>query len=217
MVSGDSWSSETGFHISEKDWFTNRETLLAEYLQQQSESLEKFYKLEDKTIIDNQVVTDYFKKFTASLPFFIRRYFREVHFTYVLSAGGATKYIYNINIYTGRVVELPADTTLDHANFPLQIHTTAFIFLRGIEFKIFSHMCIGKRVFYKVTAYHRKYMEALNLVFNAYEYDLLPMRKIFTWRSFESWMMRWREIILYMQFARDKVVYGKLDFDKYLK
>lgn len=78
-------------------------------------------------------------------------------------------------------------------------------------------MCIGKRVFYKVTAYHRKYMEALNLVFNAYEYDLLPMRKIFTRRSFESWMMRWREIILYLQLVRDKVFYGKLDLEKYLK
>ncbi len=44
-------------------------------------------------------------------------------------------------------------------------------------------MCIGKRVFYKVTAYHRKYMEALNLVFNAYEYDLLPMRQI-TYQAF---------------------------------
>ncbi|MCS3796985.1 MBL fold metallo-hydrolase [Niastella sp. OAS944] len=217
MVSGDSWSSETGFRISEKDWFTNRETLLAEYLQQQSESLERFYEQEDKTIIDKQVVIDYFKNFSASLPFFIRRYFRHVHFTYVLSAGGATKYIYDINIHTGRVVELPANTRLDHANYPIQIHTTAFIFLRGIEFKIFSHMCIGKRVFYKVTAYHRKYMEALNLAFNGYEYDLLPMRKIFTWRSFESWMMRWREVVLYIQLVRDKVFYGKLDFEKYLK
>jgi UDP-MurNAc hydroxylase len=134
-----------------------------------------------------------------------------------LSAGDATKYIYQINISNGRVVELPADTPLDYTNFPIQIHTTAFIFLRGIEFKIFSHMCIGKRVFYKVTSKHKKYMEALNLVFNAYEYDLLPMRRMFTRRSVESWLMRWREVILYMQLAKDKLVYGKLDIDKYLR
>ena len=78
-------------------------------------------------------------------------------------------------------------------------------------------MCIGKRVFYKVTSKHNKYMEALNLVFNAYEYDLLPMRRLFTWRSVESWLMRWREVILYMQFAKDKVISGKLDIEKYLK
>ena len=217
MVSGDSWSSETGFTISDKDWFTNREVLLSEYLQQQSESLEKFYKQEQETAIDYNVVTEYFKKFSAGLPFFIRQYFRKVQFTYVLSAGDHTKYIYNINVSTGRVVELPAGTPLDHTSYPIQIHTTAFIFLRGIEFKIFSHMCIGKRVFYKVTGKHKKYMEALNLVFNAYEYDLLPMRKLFTGRSLESWLMRWREIVLYMQFVRDMVFYRKLEIEKYLK
>jgi len=217
MVSGDSWSSEAGFSISDKDWFTNREVLLAEYLQQQSESLQKFYRQEKETVIDYKVVTDYFKKFSASLPFFIRRYFKKVQFTYVLSAGDCTRYIYNINVSTGRVVELPDDTKLDHTTYPIQIHTTAFIFLRGIEFKIFSHMCIGKRVFYKVTSSHKKYMEALNLVFNAYEYDLLPVRKLFTGRSLESWLMRWREIVLYMQFARDMLFYRKLDVEKYLR
>jgi UDP-MurNAc hydroxylase len=217
MVSGDSWSSERGFSISDTDWFTNRATILADYLQQQRESLEKFYSQENQTVIDKHIVTEYFEKFSGSLPFFVRRYFKKVQFTYVLSAGDATKYIYQINISNGRVVELPADTPLDHATYPIQIHTTAFIFLRGIEFKIFSHMCIGKRVFYKVTSKHKKYMEALNLVFNAYEYDLLPMYRLFTRRSVESWLMRWREVILYMQLAKDKLVYGKLDIDKYLQ
>lgn len=217
MVSGDSWNSENGFSISDKDWFTNRQTLLAEYLQQQRESLEKFYSQEDQTEIDKEVVIEYFEKFSASLPFFIRRYFKRVQFTYVLSAGDTTRYIYQIDISNGRVVELPAGTSLDHATYPIQIHTTAFIFLRGIEFRIFSHMCIGKRVFYKVTSKHKKYMEALNLVFNAYEYDLLPMHRLFTRRSVESWLMRWREIILYMQLVKDKLIYGKLNLDKYLK
>jgi UDP-MurNAc hydroxylase len=217
MVSGDSWSSTAGFSISEKDWFTNRSTLLAEYLQQQTENLKKFYSQENKTVIDKQAVVDFFEKFTNTLPFFIKRYFKKVNFTYVLSAGDTTKYIYQINMHRGRVVELPPDTPLDHAKYPIQIHTTAFIFLRGIEFRIFSHMCIGKRVFYKVTSKHKKYMEALNLAFNAYEYDLLPLHRLFTWRSVESWAMRWREVILYMQLAKDKLVYGKLDLDKYLK
>ncbi len=217
MVSGDRWSAESGFHISEKDWFTNRETLLAAYLQQQSESLQKFYEQEDQAVIEKQVVTEYFEQFSASLPFFIRRYFKPVQFTYVLSAGGAPKYIFNINVHKGRVEELPLHTVLDHETYPIQIHTTAFIFLRGIEFRIFSHMCIGKRVFYKVTSKQRKYMEALNLAFNAYEYDLLPMRKLFTWRSVESWTMRWREVVLYMQLAKDKLLHGKLDFEKYLR
>jgi UDP-MurNAc hydroxylase len=217
MVSGDSWSSETGFNISSKDWFTNREQLLAEYLQEQSASLALFYEQENNTVIDKQVVDDYFAQFSASLPYFVKRYFKKVSFTYVLSAADKTKYVFNVNVSRGRVEALPPDTVLDYGTYPIQIHTTAFIFLRGIEFNIFSHMCIGKRVFYKVTAVHRKYMEALNLVFNAYEYDLLPVRRLFTRRSIESWSMRWRELVLYLQFVRDKLVYRKLEFDKYLK
>ena len=217
MVSGDSWSQEKGFTISHEDWFTDRDNLLKVYLEEQAASLEKFYEEEAGTVIDKQLVDDYFARFSDSLPFFIRRYFRQVSFTYVLSAANATKYIYQVMISKGRVVALPVNTKLDFATYPIQIHTTAFIFLRSIEFGIFSHMCIGKRVFYKVTAYHRKYMEALNLVFNAYEYDLLPVRKLLTRRSIESWGMRWRELLLYMQLFRDKVIYRKLEFDKYLK
>ena len=217
MVSGDSWSSENGFAISEKDWFSNRDELLKQYLHQEAESLEKFYEQENQTFIEKEVVDEYFTAFSRSLPFFIKKYFKNVSFTYVLSAANTIRYIYDVNIYTGKVTELPPDTLLHHANFPIQIHTTAFIFLRGIEFNIFSHMCIGKRVFYKVTAKHKKYMEALNLTFNAYEYDLLPIGKLFTRRSIESWFMRWREIILYMQFVRDLIFYRKLNFEKYLK
>jgi len=43
------------------------------------------------------------------------------------------------------------------------------------------------------------------------------MGKLFTGRSLESWLMRWREIVLYMQFVRDMVFYRKLEIEKYLK
>ena len=60
-------------------------------------------------------------------------------------------------------------------------------------------------------------MEALNLIFNCYEYDLLPLRKNFTRRAIASWFSRWREVVLYILLVKDKFIYGKLNLAKYLK
>ena len=217
MVSGDQWSSIHGFNISNKDWYDDRNKLLNEYLDENAESLSKFYALEDKTVISKNVVDQYFSDLSRSLPFFVKRYFKNLKFTYVLKTADVPRYVYNIDVAKGTVEEISSQETLDHTRYPIQIHTTAFIFLRAIEYKIFSHMCIGKRVFYKVTKYHKKYMEALNLIFNCYEYDLLPLRKNFTSRAIASWFSRWREVILYILLAKDRFVYGKLNLAKYLK
>ena len=85
------------------------------------------------------------------MPFFARFYFRKKKFTYVLKKAEVPAYIFNVDLNTGKVETLELTLILIMTNIPLQIHTTAYIFLRSIEFRIFSHMCIGKRVFYKVT------------------------------------------------------------------
>lgn len=60
-------------------------------------------------------------------------------------------------------------------------------------------------------------MEMLNQVFNCYEYDLLPLRQLFSRRAIQCWLSRWREIALYIMLARDKYVFGKIQLKKYLK
>ncbi len=60
-------------------------------------------------------------------------------------------------------------------------------------------------------------MEALNLVFNFYEYDMLPVRQLLSKRSVESWLMRWRELALYGMFLRDLLMHRHIDIAKYLK
>ncbi len=217
MVSGDSWDKDEGFALTDKKWFDNREAYLQEYLETNSESLNKFYAVEDSTILEKSMVDDYFLKLSKSLPFFLKRFFKGKWFTYVLHTGGVPKYVYNVEISTGRVEEVENAKPLGHDKYPIQIHTTAYIFLRGIEYKIFSHMCIGKRVFYKVTKSQRKYMEMLNVVFNLVEYDMLPLSRNFTGRSIQSWLMRWRELLLYSMFVRDLVFYKQIKIAKYLK
>jgi UDP-MurNAc hydroxylase len=217
MVSGDSWSQYHGFSLTTKDWFRDREQHIAEYLQENKEKLLAFYEEEDKAEIKKEMVVAYFQELIRQLPFFVRRYFKGKLFTYVLKVKDRPAYVFQVNINTGFVESLDPAIQLDHDLYPLQIHTTAFIFLRGMEYRIFSHMCIGKRVFYKVKKADKKYMEALNLIYNFYDYHMLPLRRNFTGRSLSSWLSRWRELALYLMFCRDMLLYNEIRFEKYLK
>ncbi|RYE56204.1 MAG: MBL fold metallo-hydrolase [Sphingobacteriales bacterium] len=216
MVSGDSWNSGTGFELTDKKWFDNREHYLDIYLKENCTTLNAFYSEEDSVEVDPALVQEYFRKLSKAMPFFARFYFRKKKFTYVLKKAEVPAYIFNVDLNTGRVETVELTTDLNHDEYPLQIHTTAYIFLRSIEFRIFSHMCIGKRVFYKVTKAEKKYMEALNMIFNFYEYDMLPLYRNLGFRSLESWTMRWRELLLYAFFVRDLVFDKSIDTAKYL-
>jgi len=48
LVSGDSWCTENGFQYAEKDWFTDRPSLLLEYQKQNEEKLSEFYRKEER-------------------------------------------------------------------------------------------------------------------------------------------------------------------------
>lgn len=219
MVSGDSWSSETGFYISPntEQWFLKREENLLEYRENQHDKLEEFYNQEDRIKLSKRIVEKYYADLAKKLPFFLKRKLKDVTYTYVLYKAGKPGYIYNINVATGTVTELPAETPLDYGLYPIQIHTTAFIFIRCIAFRIFSHMSIGKRVFYRVSKAGKPKMELLNSIYNLDEYDMLPLKRILSKRSLETWMLRWRELLLYAMLVRDRVFYGRFRISRYLK
>jgi len=214
MLSGDSWSKDEGFNVSDKDWFTDKEALLLDYRNENSEKLNAFYAQEEKTKLPLKVVQNYFKKLSEATPALLRRYFKGQRFTYVLRLTDDKHLIFELDFYNGTVVELE---NYDDVSNPIQIHTTAFIMLRCIAFGIFSHMSIGKRVSYRVRSDKKKYMEMLNSVFNLYEYDMIPFKKNFSSRSLETWRLRWREIFLYFSLVKDKMVTGKMEMKKYLK
>jgi UDP-MurNAc hydroxylase len=218
MVSGDSYDSRTDtFTLRGDDWFTARSRHLDEYQAANAEKLADFYAEEERTSVSPAVVEKYFRGLASRLPWLAKWALRKATFTYVLWNGDHVGHIVTVNAATGDVHFLPPETPLDFERFPIQIHTTTFIFKRCIAFRIFSHMAIGKRVFYKLHSRNRRPLEALNLMFNLDEYDMLPLRRLFTPRSLETWALRWREIVLYMQLVRDKVLRGRLDFSRYIQ
>jgi len=217
MVSGDSWDTNKGFEIENHDFFTNREQRLSEYRAKNQEKLDAFYKQEDNTKINKKLVERYYKDLSKRIPYFVKKKIKNTFFTYVLHTHARPAYIFNINISEGKVNLIDKETDLDFDNYPIQIHTTAFIFLRCIGFKIFSHMSIGKRVFYKLKKKDEGKMQMVNLIYNLEEYDMLPISRIFSKRSIETWTLRWREIFLYFMLVKDKLIHKKIDFKKYLK
>jgi len=216
MISGDSWDSDSGFDISNNDWFSNRKPRLKEYLDLNREKLNQFYLQEDNAKIKISRVEKYYRNLASKLPFLLRKKLTNIKYTYVLYTKEIPTYVFNIEISTGSVEELDKNTVLDFDVYPIQIHTTAFIYLRCIAFRTFSHMGISKRVIYKLKKDNLLKMKMLNFIYNLEEYDMLPVSRNFSKRNIETWMLRYREVFLYCQLLKDKILYKKNDFSKYL-
>ena len=213
MVSGDAWSSTEGFHYTGIDYFTDRDRCLAEYQAQEMPKIEAHLEKEAKSKINLPEVRRYFDKLGAAIPWILRRPFKGHPIAYVLKAG-ETLTTLKVDLYNRSVEQI--ETLPDDSPLP-QIHTAAYIFNQCIRLDLFSHLSISKRVLFKVRKKDKKYIQKLNLLYNLYEYDMLPLTRLFSWRFIETWLLRWREIILYVQLVRDLVLHRKLNFAKYLQ
>jgi len=211
MVSGDTWSSGSGFAIAPNDWFTNRDEHLVGYQAQVRDRLEATYAEEDAATVDEASMTAYFARLSAALPAPVRRFFRSRPVVYVLAAGDRRE-AFAVDLATGAVRPV-AD--VDDTRHPAQVHVSAAVFNHCVERDLFSHLPISKRVRYRVTKDQKRTIQALNLVFNLYEYDYLPLRKVLTRRAVVNWMDRWRELALYGRVAVDVALRRGIDVERY--
>ena len=218
MVSGDSWSDDNGFGFElggVEKWFKDRNAELVKYRQQKQDKLSSFYAEEAKATLKINRAKTYFAQLVKKIPLLIRLKLKQYDFCYVLyNDSPQPKYALTVNFYSAKVTQI---ATADIKDFKLQIHTSTFIFNRCIAFKIFSHLAISKRVTYKLPKKLLPKMQLLNLVFNLDEYELIPLRNNFKWRSLKNWLLRYRELWLYCQFTIEKVFTGKIKTERYLK
>ena len=212
MVSGDSFDSVTGFHIVGYDWFAKRDLELQKYYEEKLPILQAQADKEAKIGINLARMQSYFSKFSKAIPWVIRRKFKGHPIVYVLQQGDKIS-LYEVNITSGSVKALDTYNDVTH---PIQIHTNAFLMRQCVSADLFSHLAISKRVRYRTPKKLVKYIRLLNLLFNFYEYDMLPLRKLLQGRFWQTWLLRWRELWLYTQLLKDKIIYRKLDFTKYL-
>lgn len=213
MLAGDSWSSDSGFQIAPNDYFTQRTMHLERYRQQQAGALERQEHIEAAATIDWPVVIAYFARLRRSTPWLLRRRFRNKPVLYVLRAGDRPLESIQVDLYAGTVRRLDGDAVADH---PRQIHTSVHIFMHCVTSDLFSHLAISKRVQYRVRTDTQRDMEQWNMLFNLYEYDLIPLRRLVSTRFIACWLRRWRELILYATIVGNRLRGRPFEFADYL-
>jgi UDP-MurNAc hydroxylase len=212
MVSGDSWSLDSGFDIAPNDFFENRSAHLRDYAAAQSATLEKYYAREAAASVSCGQMQRYFARLARAVPWVVRRAFRHYPICYVLRAGERTAAM-EVDLYLGTVRELE---TFDDRSHPIQIHTAAAIIRHCIAANLFAHVTISKRVRYRVTSANRRRLVLFNLLLKAYEYEMLPLRQLCRPRFIAVWLRRWRECALYVRITARLISGRRFEASRYL-
>jgi UDP-MurNAc hydroxylase len=154
----------------------------------------------------------YFQPFFATIPFWMRRFFKNRKITYVLSNGTETTY-FSVDVYGKKVTGLKK---IDDANNPIQIHVPTFVMRHCLAMKLFSHLPISKRVVYRTYTQHKKVLVFYGLLFNLYEYELMPLKQLFSKRVLEAICYRWREGVLYLKLLAHIAMKKKIELKRHL-
>lgn len=214
MVSGDSWDSDAGFTIANGPWFRERDRLLAAYRDEKAPVLEKFYAQEARTSVPEALVRKYFAAFIPAVPFPVRWLFRARPVTYLLE--GARPQAFRIDLWRKAAVEIDPGAVSD-ATDPLQIRTSSLIFRQCMALNLFLHLGIGKRVRFRSRRADAKYHWLLEFLFNLYESEMLPWRRMLSPRFLLTWAPRWREILLYGEIATKRALGKPFAMADYLR
>jgi len=195
MVPGDSWSSEQGFSIAQQDYFERREARLEEYATSVQDKLQTYYARESKV----KITLDTMQKFVANLhritPWILRRRLRNEPVLIASRSGSDTNY-FAVDLFAGRVTEVAAERA---GEYPIRAEFPSLVLLQSIRLNMFSQAWISKRVHYHATRAKLPVLQKFLGILELWEAEMLPLRSVFTVRSFKSLLPRWREGLLYVQ------------------
>lgn len=211
MVSGDTWSSTEGFTLADQDWFTDRDAHLERYRAQVADRLAATAEEEAAEVLGVGDLAVYFARLSAALPSPLKRFFASRPIAYVVTAGDR-RAAFLVDLSTGAVRTLDS---VDDDRHPAQVHVSAHLLRQCMERDLFSHLPISKRVRYRVTTAEWRTIQVLNLVFNLYEYDYLPLRRNLNARFARNWADRRRELLLYGRAATDLALGRGIDVERY--
>lgn len=201
MLSGDSWSSEQGFFIAPQDYFTNRDRHLKQYLNANAEKLEVTYQREQRTKIGVKDFERFFNKFFAAVPSVLRRKLRNKPIVFKATTEKNQSY-FLVDLYGQVIKEI---SIIDCTEDAIVYEAPAIVLKQALAANMFSHVGISKRAKYRMRRGDRIYLEYFNMLLAAYEYDVLPLRKLLSWRTIKVYTRRWRELILYLSLLQGKL------------
>lgn len=197
MVSGDAWDSVHGFHLQYHTYFTERDRHLDRYRTEQQEKLEATYRTEEQSMVRLDEVQQFFARFFKAVPRVIRRTFRNKPIVLCARTGNDMA-CFTVDLAAGSVSQVSGEALGQGA---IRYETTASILKMAMALNMFSHIGISKRVRYRTRREDRRYLVRFNSLLAAYEYEVLPLRAVFRFRTLQVYVRRWREVVLAIQFV----------------
>ena len=195
MLSGDSWSSESGFDIDPENrgYFENKEKHIAEYRDEVSDKLESYYTLENR-IKPNSRIIEMFEKQISSIPRIFRCRLGAFSYKMVLfNDEGEHHYVVT-----------PKNATVEECQSSMDLGATVRIpikiFLDSVAMNMFHHSSISKRNQYifkteQQLLEYEKFQDFLEYV----ELEVFPIRLKYIGNLLKAYVRRWREVIVYVQ------------------
>ena len=195
MLSGDSWSSESGFDINpaNKKYFENKEKHIAEYRDKMSDKLERYYTQENRIKLNSRII-EMFEKQISSIPRILRSRLDDFCYKIVLfNDGGEYHYVVS-----------PKNATVEECESSMDLGATVRIpikiFLDSVAMNMFHHSSISKRNQYifkteKQLLQYEKFQDLLEYV----ELEVFPIRIKYIGNLLKAYVRRWREVIVYIQ------------------
>ena len=195
MLSGDSWSSESGFDINPENrkYFENKEKYIAEYRHEVNDKLEAYYTLENK-IKPNSRIIEMFQKQISSIPRILRSRLGDFSYKMVLfNDEGEHHYVVT-----------PKNATVEECESSLDLGATVRvpikIFTDSVVMNMFHHSSISKRNQYifkteQLLLEYEKFQDLLEYV----ELEVFPIRTKYIGNLLKAYVRRWREVIVYFR------------------
>lgn len=197
MLSGDWWSSDTGFHITPSEYLAARDAKLVEYAASKAATLDKYYAAEARAHVPKPLLDQFFAAFSRAVPAFVRRRYKERPIAYDIMAGDSHSYM-SIDLYRGIVTETDA-AAFERAT--MRVSIPAIVCRQALALNMFAHAAISKRVRFRATQADMGRLLLLDTLLACFEYELLPLRKLLRREFVISYLARWRELVLYAQLA----------------
>lgn len=193
MLTGDSWDSDKGFDIKEHTYFSDRDSHLRKYRDENAEKLEKTYEKEARTKLELKHFQKFFGRFFEAVPGYRRRELKGKPMIFKSVTPGETRY-FLVDIYEKRVSEI---SEADLTEAAMIFEAPAAILKHAMAMNMFAHAGISKRVVYRCRREDINYYNRFKQLLAAYEYDAIPMSQLFSLRTLRSYLPRWREVLLY--------------------
>ena len=197
MTSGDSWDSNTGFDITPSPYLLDREAGLARYAEEKRASLERTYAREARSHVGEKLARTALVAFANAVPAVARRRFRgrPIHFEVV---AGEDRTFYRFDLHARSVELVPAASVAPTA---MRVVAPAAVLKQALAMNMFGHAAISKRLRFRATRADMPLLRSMEELLSLYEFECLPLKKLFSARTIASYGARWREVVLYVRLA----------------